>query len=244
MAKTAVATKPSTNVISLKDRMKQELATLASRTAAPSGDMIGITQDKHFKLPDGSKNPGPLSVIIVDFMSQNKFYEGAYDSKNIAPPACFAIGQTITTMAPSPNAPNPQSKACSGCPMNEFGSSGNAKACKNTRVLAVLPPDADVDTPLAILSVSPSALKAFDSYINAVASKFELTSLGVVTDISFDPNVDYGSLRFGNPKPCTEEQLTIAYSRKEEARKRLEVEPDVSNYTPLAAKGKKVAGRR
>lgn len=245
MAKTAPAAKPGTNVVSLKERMKQEVATLSSRTAPPSGDNISITQDKHFKLPNGSKHPGPLSVIIVDFMSKNEFYEGAYDPNNMTSPACFAIGQTPTTMAPSPNAPVPQSKTCTGCPMNEFGSAGKGKACKNMRVLAVLPPDADADEPLAIIKVSPTALKSFDGYVNSVAQKFGVPPLGVVTELSFDPNQTYATLRFGNPTPCSEDQLTVAFARKDEARKRLEVEPDVSRYVAPVAKGKKVAnGRR
>lgn len=245
MAKLPVAKSPGTNIVSIQERMRAEVATLAERTAPPSGDTISITQDKHFKLPNGTKHAGPMQLVIVDFISENRFYEGTYNPKSIVPPACFALGVVPTTMAPSKNAPNKQSDKCTSCPMNEFGSAenGKGKACKNTRVLAVLPIDADADTPLAILKVSPTGLKSFDGYVNAVAAKFNLPPMGVITEVSFDPGSEHASLRFSNPTPAGDALLTLAFSRKAEARNRLEVEPDVSQY--VASKPKKATnGRR
>lgn len=235
--------KNASSVVSIKDALEREVAANANKTAPPGGDAITIGQDKTFKLPDGTKTPGPLQLVIVEFNSSNKFYEGAYDKDNIAPPACFAIGENPTTMAPSDNSPNKQSDSCSTCPMNLFGSSGKGKACKNTRVLAVLPPDADADTPLWVLNVSPTALKAFDSYVGEIARKFNLPPIGVVTEVSFDPNVDYASLRFGSPTPNA--NLADHYARKDEAKKRLLSEPDISQYEPpVPTKGKTALRRK
>ncbi len=223
-----VAVKSSNSLVSIKEALARDLAALAGKTAPAGGDSIQIGQDKTFKLPDGTKTSGPLQLVIVDFTSSNKFYDGPYDKDNIAPPACFAIGDNPTTLVPSDNSPVKQSDSCSTCPMNQFGSAGKGKACKNTRVLAVLPPDADEDTPLWILNVSPTAIKAFDSYVASVARQFQLPPVGVVTEVSFDENIDYASLRFGNPQP--NEGLTAHFSRKEEATTRLAQEPDVSAY--------------
>lgn len=66
-----------------------------------------------------------------------------------------------------------------------------AKACKNSRLLALLPVDADDETPIMVLKVSPTALKAFDSYVASVARSFQLPPLGVVTEIGFDEAVTY-----------------------------------------------------
>ena len=240
---TAVAVKKNSGaIVSIKDQMAKELAALAERTAPAGGDKIIVKNDKTFNLPDGQK-VNELQVVVVDFMAINNFYEGAYDKDNIVPPTCFAIGQVITQMAPSDNSPVKQSDACSACPMNQFGSAGAGKACKNMRRLAVLPPDADADTPLWILDVSPTGIKSFDGYVKSVATKFGVMPVGVVTTVSFDPNVDYQSLRFSDPQP--NENIEIHWTRRNEAMERLTQEPDVSNYaTPAPPKGRSAPARK
>lgn len=242
--KTAVAKKATTgtNVVSLKDQLAAQAAAMAGRVTAPSGDMISVTQDKQFKLPDGTKSAGPIEAIVVDFVAANYFYEGAYDPNNIVPPACFAINAIAGELVPSDNSPVKQADECSKCPMNQFGSDGKGKACKNSRVLAILAPDADVETSLAVLKISPTAIKAFDSYVSTVARSFQTPPLGVVTEISFDPASTYASLRFKALGPATDEQIELALSRQDEARQRLAVEPDVSTYE--SPKPKAAAGRR
>lgn len=235
---TAVATvkKGAGALVSIKEQMAAELAMLGERTSPAGGDKIQLKADKTFNLPDGSK-VDTLQVVIVDFIAANTFYEGAYDKDNISPPACFSLGQVITQMVPSDNSPVKQSDACAVCPMNQFGSSGNGKACKNMRRLAVLPPDADADTPLWVMDVSPTGLKSFDSYVKSVAAKFGVLPIGVITTVSFDPNVDYASLRFGEPAP--NESVDVHWSRRGEAMERLIQEPDVSSYeTPAPPKGR------
>ena len=239
---TAVAVKAATsgNIVSIRDALKAQASSLSARVQAPTGAAIRVTQDKQFLLPDGTKTPGPLELVIVDFTSKNMFYEGAYDPKNISPPACFSIGNDIKTMAPSKNAPAAQSGDCAGCPMNQFGSAGDGKACKNCRVLAVLPPDADADTPMWILSTSPTANKGFDGYVGQVARLFEMPPIGVVTEVSFDPSVTYAKLQFGNPKPNP--GIEAHFPRQDEAKQMLAAEPDVSGFVQKP-KGK-VTGRR
>lgn len=237
----AVPKKSAGAVVSIKEQMAAELAALGERTAPAGGDKIQL-KGKQFNLPDGSQTD-ELQVVIVDFIATNNFYEGAYDPKNITPPACFAIGQVITQMVPSDNSPVKQADSCGVCPMNQFGSAGDGKACKNMRRLAVLPPDADADTPLWVLDVSPTGLKSFDGYVKTVATKFGVLPIGVVTTISFAPEVDYGSLRFGNPQP--NENMTEHWSRRKEATERLMQEPDVSAYaTPQPPKGRGAPARK
>lgn len=234
-------------LVSIKEQMATALAGLADRTSPAGGDKIGLKNDKTFNLPDGQK-VSELQVVVVDFIAMNNFYEGAYDKDNIVPPTCFAIGQVITQMAPSDNSPVKQSDACGACPMNQFGSAGNGKACKNMRRLAVLPPDADADTPLWILDVSPTGLKSFDGYVKSVATKFGVLPIGVVTTVTMDPAVDYPSLRFSDPAP--NENMEAHWNRRNEAMERLIQEPDVSGYDapkPVKARGvpaRKPAARR
>lgn len=236
----AVVKKTSTSVVSIQEQLRAQAAAMAERTAPPSGSKITITQDKKFKLPDGSTTAGPLQLVIVDFVARNKFYEGAFDKDNIAPPACFAIGQNPLKLVPSANSPIKQSADCGSCPMNQFGSDGKGKACKNGRVLAVLPPDADADTPLWTLEVSPTALKSFDGFVQGVARTFQMPPVSVVCSVSFNPAVTYASLQFGEPEP--NENMAVHFARQAEAAEMLAVEPDVSAFA-APAPVKKTAAR-
>ena len=242
---TAVAKRPSTAIVSLQEKLRTQVAELNNRVAPASGITIGITQAKEFKFPDGTKS-NQFEGVIVDFVSTSFFYENSYDPNNIAPPACFAIGTNPLQLVPSDNSPVKQSDSCKGCPMNEFGSAGKGKACKNGRLLAVLPPDADADTPIWLLKVSPTGLKAFDSHVRSVATTFQLPPVGVVTTFSFDDGSDYASVRFGNP--VLNDNLETHYARQEEALQLLTSEPDVSAYVaPAPAKSnapKKTTVRR
>lgn len=238
-AKTEVAVrKPSSGaVVSIKDALKAQAAAIGERTQPASGNRIR-TKGKNFILPDGSE-AASLDLIIVDFTTVHKFYEGNYDPKNITPPACFAIGTNPRQMTPSDNSPNLQADSCQGCPMNEFGSAGNGKACKNGRLLAVLPPDADDKSEMWTLEVSPTAIKGFDGYVASVARQFGMPPVSVVTTVSLDESVDYAKLVFSNPTP--NERLEIAYARQAEAQELLSVEPDVSGYKPPAPVGRPAA---
>ena len=232
---TAVATRASGAVVSLREQLAKQVADLNSRVAPASGITIGITQAKEFKFPDGTKSK-EFEGVIVDFVSTSFFYENTYDPNNIVSPACFAIGTNPLQLVPSDNAPVKQSDSCKGCPMNEFGSAGKGKACKNGRLLAVLPPDADAETPVWLLKVSPTGIKAFDSHVRSVATTFQLPPVGVVTTFSFDEGSDFASVRFGNP--VMNDNLEAHYARQEEAQRLLTAEPDVSGYEAPAQTAK------
>lgn len=237
-ASTSVALKSAGGdaLVAVKAQMALDLAKVAGMTAPASGNMIRVTQDKQFILPDGTKTPGPIDLVIIDFNSRNTLYAGAYDPKNIESPICFAIGDSPTTMVPSSNSPEKQCDSCAGCAMNQYESAttGKGKACNNNRILAVLPADTDEDTPMWTLSVSPTALKGFDGYVNSIARQFQVPPYGVVTRVSFNPNVTYASLVFSDPQP--NQNLEMAYSRRAEAAKMLVVEPDVSGYVAAPKK--------
>lgn len=241
---TAVAVqKPSGGaVVSVQEMMAAQLAALQGKTAPVGGNMIRVTQDKQFILPDGSKTPGPLQLVIVDFNSRNTFYEGAFDKNNISPPACFAIGDIPLKLIPSENSPVKQADSCAECPMNAFGSAGTGKACKNSRMLAVLPPDADEDTPMWTLAVSPTAIKGFDGFVKNVQRMFSVPPVGVVAEVSFDENETYARLKFGDAEPNG--NAAVHLSRLEEAKELLAVEPDVSSFGQQPAKKVAAPARR
>lgn len=231
-AGTAVVPAKSNLPVSVAEQLKAETEALASRIQAPGGDKIKLTKKKTFKLPDGTEHPGPLSVVIVDFVSANRFFDRPYKEGEVTPPACFAIGLEPQNLVPSAKSPDKQNDNCAKCPNNEFGSKGNGKACSNHRVLAVVAGEGDLandpEAPMWTLEVSPTGLKAFDAYVATVRTQYGVPPIGVITDIFFDPSSEYQSLRFGNPQPNP--NLEGHFARRAAARERLMAEPDVSKY--------------
>lgn len=241
---TAVAVKKASagNVVSIQAALAAQAADLSNRIAPPTGVKIRATQDKKFILPDGTTTPGPLHLVIVDFATVHNYYETGFDKDNITPPGCFAVGIDPKKMFPAANVPNKQAEDCQSCPMNQFGSNGKGKACGNARLLAVLPPDADADTPLWLLQPSATAIKGFDAYVSGVARTFQSMPIAVVTEVAFDENETYAKMIFSNPTPNP--NIAEHFGRQEEARELLFAERDVSGYVAQPKAGGKKPVRR
>jgi len=233
------------DIAAMKAKLQAQAASIGNKTGAITGNSIRVTQDKQFILPNGSKVPGPLELVIIDFTSRNSFYEGAFDPKNISPPACFAIGDDPKSLVPSKNAPLPQASDCASCPMNAFGSAGDGKACKNTRVLAVMLADQPADGPIWTLATSPTANKGFDGYVAGLGSRMQLAPVEVITTVDFDDSVTYAKLVFST-EPELNGNLAEHFARQGEAAQMLAAEPDVSGFVAKAAApaGRKAVGRR
>lgn len=229
---TAVATR-SAGAVSVKATIQSQIAKLAGKTEPATGTKIRVTQSKEFVLPDGTRTRDPIQVVILDFCSRNLFYPGAFDKDNPTPPACFAIGEEPKKLVPSENSPEPQCDTCAGCPNNAWDSNPNGKggkACKNTRLLAVLPPDADDTTDIWLLEVSPTAVRVFDGYVNGLSTRLQSAPFQVVTTVGMDDSKDYPSLIFTDPELLSEDKQEVVAGRIEAAQKLLMAEPDVSGY--------------
>ena len=228
---TAVAVKKASSsaVASIQDLLRKQAEANATRIQPGGGKSIRIGQDKTFTLPDGTKTRDPLQLVVVDFVSRNEWYENAYNKDDVTPPNCFAIHPEPKQLVPSANAPDKQSDDCASCPLNQFGSAptGAGKACKNTRVLAVMPPDADDDTEIWTLKVSPTGIKSFDSFVAGVNRAFQLPPVGVVVTVGFS-DADYPSLEFSDPQPNP--NVETHFARQDEARDMIMREPDVSTF--------------
>lgn len=190
-------------VMSVQEQLRKELDTLKDRVDPPSGYMVG-TKGKVFTLPNGASSDGPLTCVVLDWVSANSYFEGIYNPKDPQPPVCFAVAREPARAVPSDNSPKKQHDRCvgdlehKGCPMNAWGSDkqgGKGKACKNTRRLLIVPIDATEETQPWVISVPPTGLKHFDKYVNAL-SDMGTHPLQVVTDISFEASEAYPSPRF------------------------------------------------
>ncbi len=238
MAKTAVVKKESTAVA--LSSQAEAVAALRARLMTPTGDKIKIS-NKQFKLPSGD-TLDYLDVVIVDFVYFNTYYEGAFDSNNIVPPNCFALSLDPKSIAPSANCPDKQCESCQGCWANEFGSNGKGKACQNRVLVAVLPTDANEDTPLAILDISPTAVKGFSSYLTSVARQGKMP-YEVITHVECNPAMKHDVAIFDLSQALEDVGfIGMIESRLEEARERLLTEPDTSSFK--TANDKKPVGRQ
>lgn len=226
-----------TAIVNIQAELKKRAEGIKDRIQAPSGDMIRILQDKKFKLPDGQTSDGPLRLVILDFVSVNQFFDRAYKDGEKLPAACMAIGDNPRSMVPLKESPAKQAEACQECPNNEFGSNGAGKACSNQRLLAVVEPNNNPDSPIYLLKVSPTGIKAFDSYVSSISTQFESLPISVETEVYFEPALKYPSVRFGNPSP--NKNLAIHFDRMKDAAKRLNAVPDMSGYTPPPKTGRR-----
>ena len=222
--------------VSYQEEMARQVAALSGRLSAPTGNKIRISQNKVFTFPDGRTTDDKFQAVVVDFICRNDYYSTGFDPADIQPPDCFAIGQKREDCIPSRNVPHKEHPTCKGCPQAEWGSGarGKGKACKESTLLAVLPPDAASDHPLWLLQVSPTGVKYWDNYVRDVVRAFAMMPVGVITTIGFDPNETYPSLRFGHATPY--EGVERFMARQSEATDILAVEPDVSGTSEKAVK--------
>lgn len=224
---TTVAPRRESLPANVQEMLNKQKQAVMDKIGKPSTTSIQIKQNKTFVLPSGEVTEGPIEVVILDFVSMNAFYEGSYDKDNITPPLCFAIGDEPDNLIPSANAQDVQATSCAACPMNKYETAavGRGKACKNTRVLAVMPVDADVDSPIWLLKVSPTGLKSYDGYVRALAQRSDCVPVQVVTKVGFDPSSDYPSLRFAPERFLDPEELSSFMNRMEEAAELIRTEP-------------------
>lgn len=230
---TAVA-KPARAAVALPgdihEQIRAQTEALKGRLAAPASDGIQVSQSKEFKHPDGTKNTS-FKAIIVDFISFNAYYEGAYNQDNVVPPNCFAIGIARNEeLVPSESSPEPQDdgKNCKGCWANAFKSAdnGKGKACKQSIRLALLCEDGELHR----LNISSTGLRDFGNYVRDVANQFGTPPYGVMTTFSFDDGFEFPSVRCSDPLQLDDEQLAFAWSKRDDAAAMLTQEPDVSEF--------------
>ena len=186
-----------------------------------------------------------FEVIILDFVNEKAYYDGAYDPDNPSAPACWAItSDDPSEMVPHSDSPVPQCDTCSECWANEFGSAdtGRGKACKdNRKLLLAAADDFDEDTPnkeLAYLRVPPTSLKNFDKFIKGLGKLSKRPCYGVTTAMHIEDD-EYPILSF------TPETVINDVAIMQEVMELREVNSDSlmesydpANYVPPKPKGR------
>lgn len=227
--------------LDISAELAKELAAMASKTGAAAGAKIRANGNSSFILPDQMETK-ELEAVIVDFVTINSYFDRPYVRGDDSPkiPACYAVGYEVKNMAPATDAPAKQAASCKNCPMNQFGSAptGKAKACKNTRMLALMPAKVldPENAPIYMLSVPPGSLTYFDKYVNNLATRMRLTPISVKTKISLDPKETFYAPRFDVIEPLTQEELGFYFKFRGEAKESLMTLPDFSQYVAPVSK--------
>jgi hypothetical protein len=228
--------------ININEALEKELQSIKERLSSSPGAKVRNKGNTCFILPDGVEVE-EITAVIVDFVTVNSYFDRVYSDRDDSPkvPACYAVGFETGQMAPAEGVPVKQSESCKTCPQNQFGSApnGKAKACKNMRVLALMPVTSDMaNAPIYTLSVPPGSLSYFDKYVNNLASRAKRTPISVVTRISLDKNTAYFSPRFDVEAPLEEGDIAGYFSFREEARKILTTLPDFAGYEAPPKRGR------
>ena len=221
----AVATRTTNLPVNPTELLKKQLADANQRVGQSEAKRvkIGLTG---FTAPDGSTG-NTLEVVVVDYTLVHSYYNSAYDPDRIVPPVCYANNRIFNELAPVPDAPEPQSDSCGICPMNRFESApnGKAKACRNSRLLAILPLDALDSAPLWTFSVAPTSTKIWDGYVRDLM-KMNLTPMFAATKIGFDVFKTWAKPNFNAMAPLNADEVSKVMTRLEEARVLIDAIPD------------------
>jgi hypothetical protein len=214
-------------------KLQQTAESERSRIGASGGgDVITISNGKRKFILPNEQEVDEFEAHIVDFCYRNEYYIGPYNPKEIQPPACFAIAPATELLIASENSPIIQNETdCATCQQNQFGShpTTNGKACKNTVLLALLPPGEEVgDHDIWVLKTSPTAIRPFNKYASKI-SQMNIPIGVVKTRLFFEPDTEYASVRF-DAIGVEADDIDTILARKEEASKRLTEEPDVSAF--------------
>jgi hypothetical protein len=170
-----------------------------------------------------------LAAVILGVSVDHALYPGRYQKGKPSNPVCFYTGPSEDDAAPDPKSPQPQAASCAKCVKNAFGSGqGNAKACRQTRRLLILPlgeHEDPADAPLYRLRVPPTSIKHIVQYANLIAS-YKRPIQSVVTGIKFQGHeTNRFEVKFTALRPLTPEQLEVISRRATEGKDALFAAP-------------------
>lgn len=241
--------KPSgTGMTLIQQQLAQRAQDLRQQIQQPGGNRLTINDNGDFVGVDGVVLGPEVDLIVLDFISANRYYARPYNPNNVEPPGCFAFGRVIADMAPHETAPEPQNDLCATCPKNEFGSDarGTGKACKNTREIAVITHD-QFDLPpeeqqILVYSVPPTGLKSFDGAVSYILSTYNMPPIRVVIRATAIKASTYTTVSF---KPMPEDNVFLEqhFARLPEVEPMLMRLPDVSKYGQAATPARRPAAR-
>ena len=217
----------------VEKRLAQFANDDVARAGAEGGSTISVG-GRRFSMK-GEVLGSEISVVVLDYVRANDYYDRDYDEEETHPPACFMRSASDDgEEQPHVTAPAPQSEYCNGCPMDEWGSAaqGEGKACRNSFRLIVMEEGAVFeDADKAFMSVPPSSMKNWRAYVRQLQKKKERPPFAVVTRIGFDDDFNYPVLTFEFDSMIKDaDVLNSIMDNADATRAEVMKVPDVSNY--------------
>ena len=244
-------------LVSIKSLHKNLMASVEDTTArikSNAGNTIGIRNSKFtFKQEVIGRS---MAAIAVDFIHAQTWYDTPFDADNPHPPACHALSASGDDMQPLPKSPHKVSEFCDGCEKNAWGSAdiGRGKACSQQikiAVIAVGPGETLENCEMAVMTLPPTSLKNWNTYVKKLAKDKQLPPFAFVTRFSFDEEAEHPVLTFEIEKEITSVSDLVAIcgedgkgGRVKEARELLLTPPDFSEQAPKKKVGKKAARKK
>jgi len=205
--------------------LQEEAAGIQSQIGAPqSGARIKGSKGKI--IVPGNDPADMITVVVMDFVSKRVFYDTPYrEGDDYRPPVCFGFNKNIKQMTPHADVEEVggeiQNDECESCPLNQWGTDGKGKACKERRVLLVIAPGQDhLEDEFMELDIPVTSLKSFDNFVRNVADNWGVPPIGATVDISVDSDSEYLQYVFSNPQP--NHDINEHFERRDEATKILE----------------------
>jgi hypothetical protein len=180
-------------------------------------------EKKELMRPDGD---GPRNSVDVVILKEGKvvsktWYEKYVDGSAAAPDCSSSNGVT-----PDAGAPKKQAAVCAVCPKNGWGTAlqqdgtmGKGKACKDVKRLAIVPANvAQEDTVMPLnemlggpmlTRVPPASLQDLAKYGERLKAMGYPYYQGVITKISFDPKESYPKFVFTPQRPLTDAEADV-----------------------------------
>lgn len=198
-----------------REQMKEQLVAMQEASPPSSRIKIRCTLDKKFDFPDGNVSSSPFEAVILDYAWQRAYYPKPYKRGEIEAPACWAkckSTESFETMKPDVSVKTKKSETtCSECTLGNFQDNQPPK-CKTSVRLALLSPDAEEDSPIWTLDISPTGLGAWKRYLQGLQNHMS-TYLSI---IGFDPKRDYPSIITKVAKDSTPELCAVAMAKRAE----------------------------
>ena len=174
------------NMADLRTQLAAKLQDQRSALPPPTSSRIRAVAKEGFKLPDESILD-ELEAVVLDVRYINALYIKPFKRGESEIPGCWSVSSDANIMVPDETCTKPRCADCKACPMNEFGSKGNGKSCKNTIRLALVAPDATDKTTPYILDLAPTSTSMFLKVLRGLTVPMQC----VVMNFSLDSKVEY-----------------------------------------------------
>lgn len=202
----AARKKPSTELsTSVEQQLAQRVQTAMANTEPDTSNII--RPDLQGFQYQGATLGMEFHAIVLGAVYENTYYDRPYEKDaGVVMPLCWALGDNQRDIAPLADLVTRQAPSCAECEFNEFGTAlqGKGKACRNGMRIAVVavgdPEDMSTCDPteVAVLRISPTAIKVFNGYARKVY-RANRDLLQVVTKFGIDRGSTYPKI--ADPEP-------------------------------------------